>query len=401
MSPTADTPSWTERSGKSALDKIGVLTALIVAPAIFLPFVSFAANRIVEGDGYSLLAALPQAQGIMLGSILAAATLTLLFRTALLPRLIAAATAIFALMIFASLAADHLMQQANSFARVSTGSGFWLLLLAFSLGLADGLTRVRPGPPVRILLLLVALGSLWLLLASGLWNNQSILKEYANQAPAFWREARQHMVLAFGSVLLACLVGIPVGIACRPFPRLRVALLTALTFVQTIPSIALFGLLIAPLSWLAANYAWSAGLGISGIGTAPAMVALFAYSLLPVVANTVAGLDSVPANAREAARGMGMTAAQRLWQVELPLAVPVILAGVRIVLVQNIGLATIAALIGGGGFGVFVFQGISQMAMDMVLLGTVPTIILAFAAAVLMDALIDLCQGSGARRPAG
>src|SRR5690606_41443192 len=135
-------------------------------------------------------------------------------------------------------------------------------------------------------------------------------------------------------------------------------------------------------SWLAASDCRSGGLGIGGIRTAPAVVALFAFSLLPVVANTVAGLDGVAANAREAARGMGMTAAQRLWQVELPLAVTVILAGIRIVLVQNIGLATIAALIGGGGFGVFVFQGISQMAMDMVLLGTVPTIILAFAAAV-------------------
>jgi len=141
----------------------------------------------------------------------------------------------------------------------------------------------------------------------------------------------------------------------------------------------------------------AAAIGISGIGTAPAMLALFAYSLLPLAANTVVGLAGVPAPAVDAARGMGMTGRQRLWGVELPLAFPVILTGIRIVLVQNIGLATIAALIGGGGFGVFVFQGIGQTAMDLVLLGALPTVALAFAAAVVLDALVELAERRGRR----
>jgi osmoprotectant transport system permease protein len=94
---------------------------------------------------------------------------------------------------------------------------------------------------------------------------------------------------------------------------------------------------------------------------------------------------------------MGMTSRQRLFGIELPLAFPVILTGIRIVLVQNIGLATIAALIGGGGFGVFVFQGIGQTAMDLVLLGAVPTVVLAFAAAVVLDALVEMTSRSGRR----
>ena len=105
-----------------------------------------------------------------------------------------------------------------------------------------------------------------------------------------------------------------------------------------------------------------------------------------MVANTVTGLAQVSAAARDAARGMGMSARQRLWRVELPLAAPVILTGIRIVLVQTIGLVTVAALIGGGGLGTFVFQGIGQAAIDLVLLGAVPIIALAFAAAVLLDA---------------
>ncbi len=119
-------------------------------------------------------------------------------------------------------------------------------------------------------------------------------------------------------------------------------------------------------------------------------MALFLYSLLPIVANTVVGLAGVPRAANDAARGIGMTGRQRLFKVEFPLALPVILTAIRIVLVQNIGMATIAALIGGGGFGVFVFQGIGQTAMDLVLLGAVPTVALAFASAVVLDALIEM-----------
>src|SRR5690606_31772619 len=122
--------------------------------------------------------------------------------------------------------------------------------------------------------------------------------------------------------------------------------------------------------------------------------------LLPVVANTVVGLGGVPPSVNDAAAGMGMTSRQRLISVKLPLAFPVILTGIRIVLVQNIGLATIAALIGGGGFGVFVFQGIGQTAMDLVLLGALPTVLLAFAAAIVLDAVVDMVRPAGMREGA-
>ena len=187
----------------------------------------------------------------------------------------------------------------------------------------------------------------------------------------------------------------PLGVFCYRVPRLRTVVLNLLNGVQTIPSIALFGLLIAPLAWIAANVPGAKEIGVSGIGFTPAIVALFIYSLLPVVANTVVGLLGVPEDANDAARGMGMTDRQRLFSVEMPLAFPVILTGIRIVLVQNIGLATVAALIGGGGFGVFVFQGIGQTALDLVLLGAVPTVVLAFAAAIVLDALVEITSVRG------
>jgi len=162
--------------------------------------------------------------------------------------------------------------------------------------------------------------------------------------------------------------------------------------VQTIPSIALFGILMVPLGLLAAHLPLAAALGIGGIGPAPALVALFLYALLPIVSSVVVGIDGVDPTVVEAARAMGMAPRQRVIGVELALALPVILAGLRIVLVQNVGLTAVAALIGGGGFGTFIFQGLGQAASDLVLLGALPTIALAFVASVVFDAAIQLSK---------
>ena len=167
-------------------------------------------------------------------------------------------------------------------------------------------------------------------------------------------------------------------------------MLAALNLIQTIPAIALFGILMAPLAALAAAFPLAADLGVRGIGTAPAVIALFLYALLPIVANTVVGLKRVSPMAVAAARGMGMTNWQILTSVELVLALPVILTGIRIALVQNVGLVTIGALIGAGGLGAFVFQGIGQTAIDLVLLGAIPTVVLAFSAAVVLDAIVEV-----------
>ena len=391
----AETSSIASRPVWLALDKLGVLIALIAAAGAALPFALFRANRIVLGEPRSLLDALPALPSGVLICALLAGFIVALLRFPTLVKLIAGFVVLGVLAILIGWSGSYLTPPDNTFARVSPGAGFWLLVFAFALMVADALTRLRFRPWVRLTILLAVAVAIGALLWSGAWNDLSMLKEYATRAPAFWQEARTHLGLAFGSVAIATIVGVPVGILCYKVKPLRAAVLNVLNIVQTIPSIALFGLLIAPLAWVAANVPGASAIGISGIGVAPAMVALFAYSLLPIVSNTVVGLQSVSPAAVDAAKGMGMTGSQRLFAVELPLAFPVILTGIRIVLVQNIGLATIAALIGGGGFGVFVFQGIGQTAMDLVLLGAVPTVALAFAAAVVLDALVEMTSRGG------
>ncbi|MGV8854296.1 MAG: ABC transporter permease [Devosia sp.] len=384
-------PAWL------ALDKLGVLIALIAAAGAALPFALFRANRIVLGETRMLVDALPVQVAALLAIVLLTGFVVALLRFPALTKLIVGFFVLAVLFVLMGQSAAFLTPEGNTFARVSPGAGFWLLVFAFALLVTDALTRLRFKPLTRIAMLLAVSAAMALLLWSGGWDQLSLLKEYANRAPAFWAEARAHLGLAFGSVAIATLVGVPLGIVCYKVKPLRAGVLNVLNIVQTIPSIALFGLLIAPLAWIAANIPGASAIGISGIGTAPALVALFAYSLLPIVSNTVVGLQNVSPAAVDAAKGMGMTDWQRLVAVELPLGFPVILTGIRIVLVQNIGLTTIAALIGGGGFGVFVFQGIGQTAMDLVLLGAVPTVALAFAAAVVLDALVEMTSRGGKR----
>jgi osmoprotectant transport system permease protein len=378
-------------------DRLGALIAVIAAIGVLTPFAAFRANRIVPGKAVAFWDALPAWELAVIGAVLLAAAVIALMKIAPRFRLVVSSAALIALAVAVGDAARMLTPAGDHISRTSPGAGFWLLAAAFTLMLADAVSRLRLRPVARLAMLAAVAAIVAAILWSGLWDDLSVLREYANRADAFWREAGTHVALAVGSLIAAVIAGVPLGIVCERVPALRNAILNVLNAVQTIPSIALFGLLIAPLAWVAATLPGAAAIGIAGIGVAPAVVALFLYSLLPVVANTVAGLDGVPADAEEAARGMGMTRGQRLLQVELPLAFPVILTGIRIVLVQNIGLATVAALIGGGGFGVFVFQGVGQTAMDLVLLGAVPTVALAFAAGIVLDALVELASPGGRR----
>lgn len=377
----------------------GLLFALIGLGGLVVPLVQFKANRIVTGEGLLL----PSALGPVLGWPATALLATILFLGTLMRwnaaiRLIAAIFGLAAVLVSLGASASHLTPPDNTLARVAPAAGLWLLLLAFALMLADAITRLRPSLPVRWVMLASALAVTWGMLASGLFDDVSIMREYAARSDLFGREVRAHLILAFGSLGLALVIGLPLGVLLYQAAALRRPVLSVLNILQTIPSLALFGIMIPLFGWIAATVPGAARAGVAGIGLFPALVALFLYSLLPVVANTVAGLSSVAPATREAATGLGMTRAQVLMQVLVPLSLPVLLAAVRIVLVQNIGLAVIAGLIGGGGFGTFVFQGLNQTAMDLVLLGALPTIALALVAGIALDLAV---QATKRRSPAG
>lgn len=177
----------------------------------------------------------------------------------------------------------------------------------------------------------------------------------------------EHLLLVLVSTSLAVAVGVPLGVALTRRPRLARPVLGFANVVQTIPSLALFGFLI-PLPL------------VGGIGARTAIAALVVYALLPILRNTYTGILSVDPAVVEAATGLGMTPGQRLRKVELPLSLPVLLAGVRIATVISIGLATIAAAIGAGGLGVLIYRGVAIVDNRLILAGAVPAALLALAA---------------------
>lgn len=366
--------------------------ALLGLASLLLPFLTLSANRIVAGEGMPLWAiAGPLVITAAMVAILGGLARGLLSSRPWL-RFAGSLACLAGLLLLLSRGAANLLDGAGDLARVSPAAGFWCLLSVALLLMADAITGLRPGPRLRLGLLLLILAALGAVFWSGALEQLSPMQEYRSRTDQFWTAASRHVVLAFGSLGVAAAIGFPLGIACHRRAGLRAATLPVLSFLQTIPSLAMFGIMIPLLGWVGATVPGARQIGIAGIGFAPAFVALLLYSLLPVVANTVAGLGSVPPTAIEAARGMGMTRRQRLWIVELPLALPVVLAGLRIVLVQNIGLAVIAGLIGGGGFGTFVFQGLNQTATDLILLGALPTVAMALVAAILMDILVEIAQ---------
>ena len=379
------------------VDRLGVVLVAGGGLAMaWMPFIIVKANRIAAGKPQLLTQLIAQPAALVLIALLAAAALSALFLHNQLIRLGVATLAIAALIVTLGLVSTAATPAGSTVARITPGGSFWVLLGVVGLMISDALVKLRLTPWLRVAALAAYAVLLVLVLRSGLLNNLSIMKEYANNADKFWHEALRHVFLSLGSVAIAIVLALPLGIFCYWQPRLRAVVLRALSLVQTIPSLALFGILMLPLGYIAANVPFAAAIGVKGIGVAPALVALVIYSLLPIVANTVVGLAGVDPSVRDSAAGMGLTRRQILTGIDLPLAFPVILTGIRIVLVQAIGLVTVAALIGGGGFGLFIFQGIGQTANDLVLLGAVPTVFLAFSSAVILDAVIDSIRGQRA-----
>lgn len=192
------------------------------------------------------------------------------------------------------------------------------------------------------------------------------------QADKLLMQTLQHVGLTFISLLIAIMIGLPLGILIARRRKLSGSILGIAGILQTIPSIALLGFLIP----------------IFGIGVKPAIVALFLYALLPIIRNTYTGITSVDTNVREAALALGLNRWQRLMDVELPLAMPVILAGIRTATVINVGVATLASYIAAGGLGEFIFGGISLNNTNMILSGAIPAALLA----LLFDFLLSRLQ---------
>ncbi len=416
---------------KKDFNRVSVLALTVGCIALITNFLTYKPNRLVkgfsislwqtkEGPLYTLLLFLLLIIGFFF-SIKTKPTLPVNnFKKQLkyfLPGPMGNLIIIFSFLVAGLLSTEY-VKTAGSIVRVSPSVGFWLLLttgyLYITISIKPLKKNQKTSPYVtnRIdtnptggknyfnsgLSLTLALFSpviIALLLALGIFNNISVIQEYLAKRDRFFAELIQHLYITGFSITLALIVGIPLGLIMSKSKKLERIILNTVNTIQTIPSLALFGLMIAPLSFLSFKFHLLRDIGISGIGSAPAIIALALYALLPITSNTYTGIKSVDPSIMDAGKGMGMGKVSLFFRVQFPLALPIIFNGVRISTVQTIGNTAVAALIGAGGLGTFIFQGLGQAATDLILLGALPIILLAIITDRIMYLIDNLVTPKG------
>ncbi len=387
--------------GYFKIHKVSLTASVIGLAAVLLTgFVTFRPNRIAEGKAVYFI----QTQGDLRVAVLILwAVLIILSLIRVSERWYSTITSVLTsvLIIFMILTAGQYAvitaEKAGPIARISLGPAFWISLFTLIVILTEAWQKSEDGK--GILALLAAATGLFViwLLSTGRLDMLSIMQEFTNRRDRFFGELLTHMLLACSSVFFALAAGIPLGLLAYRKKRLYNPTFFTLNTLQTIPSLALFGILIPVLAAITMKFPFLNEMGIRGIGAAPAIIALTIYSLLPITRNTYTGFETVDPAAIEAGTGMGMTRSQLLFRVEIPIASPIILNGVRVALVQAIGLTAVAALIGAGGLGVFIFQGLGQAANDLILIGAIPTILIAVIVDSMMSVMVHALHPKGLR----
>jgi osmoprotectant transport system permease protein len=385
------------REDKRRNPVLASLSVLVGLALCGLPFLQLAPNRLVSGQPISIFSTLHGPAFLLLVMFL----LLLVFAVVAMVKpgaawlwaaLATAAAVIPGLLLLAASQASISLQGELPIARVALGSAFWVAVVLLGLMVSSALQQLRATSlqtaAVSAALLLVSAG----LLASGACDDLSLLKEYANRADGFAQVVARHVQIVLSAMVFTLAIGLPLGWVAHTQLKGSRALLPVLNIIQTIPSIALFGLLMAPLALLAASVPALGRVGISGVGLAPAVIALTLYGLLPVVRGTLAALRQINPALVQAGRALGLTCFQTLMHIELPLALPVLLGGVRTAAVSSVGLAAVTALIGAGGLGSILFEGLFANAQDVVLLGVLPIVALGAVVDTLFKALMAIAR---------
>ncbi len=379
-------------------DSVAITGAVLGLLSLPFGWLTLKANRLAAGTGLTLWESTGGlSTAVILGLWLICFALSLRGRKRLPAAILGMAANLLLFLTFwlAGLTASRLIASEAPFTRISPGTGIWLTIIATYILIFTSRRQLDNSPLWRHLVAWTGPVSIAALLLAGWFNDLSLMQEFAGREGRFSKELVQHIVLFGGSVLVGTLLGIPLGIWAARSQRAEKPVFFITNITQTIPSLALFGLLIAPLSALSFAFPVLREFGIRGVGTAPAIIALIIYSLLPIVRNTFVSLRQIDPAVLDAGRGMGMSRPQLFRRLEVPLAAPLVLEGVRTASVQAVGNTAVAALIGAGGLGWFIFQGLGQAAPDLILLGALPIIALALGVDAVMRTAVRLATPRG------
>jgi osmoprotectant transport system permease protein len=284
--------------------------------------------------------------------------------------------ALVGLVVLTGLATAGLMAGRPAAARAFLGAGFWLTVVGQAAICAEAARRAgsRVGAPIGVALALLGFAVGY---RAGVFDALSLVVEFRARADLVRGALQRHLELAGAGLALALTAALPLGWLSFRSPRTETVTVSALDALQVVPAIALFGVLVSLLS-LGLNAAPALrNLGLAAIGPAPALIGIAGYLALPLVQSLVGGLKAAEDAVIGAARAMGMTEGRIAREVRIPLGMPIFIGGLRVAAVQSIGLTTLGGLIGAGGLGAIVFEGMAQFAPDLILLGAAPIVVLA------------------------
>jgi len=379
-------------------DRVALTGTIVGLSALLLSWLILKPNRLAVGTSLNLWESLGGGAAVaivMLWLVCLVLSLAEVKRSHRIAVGVSANLVLILTFILVGLASNRLLQGEAAIARVSLGTGFWVTLVGAYTVIFAARRHLDDWRTWRNLVSWSGLSVFAILLSVGWLNKVSVMEEFSGYQQRFVQELLQHIRLFGISGAIGTVIGIPLGIWATRNKYAERPVFFITSMVQTIPSLALFGLLIAPLSALSFAFPVLRNIGIRGVGVAPAIIALAIYSLLPIVRNTYVGIRQVDPAAIDAGLGMGMSRWQVFRRVEVPLAAPLVLEGVRTAFVQAVGLTTVAALIGAGGLGWFVFRGIGQAAPDLIILGAIPVIILALLVDSIMRTAVRLGTPKG------
>lgn len=379
-------------------DSVAFTGAIIGLSSLLFGWLTLKPNRLAAGTGLSLWESVGwDGAAVILGLWLICLALSLTekgkWRTVILG--ITANVILVITFLLAGIESGRLIEMESPFARVSLGAGVWLTFTAAYIVIFATRQRLRDLPVWRNLVSWTGLVAIVVLLLAGWLNDLSVVQEFMGREERFRQELLQHIFLFGGSVTVGTLLGIPLGIWAARSSRSEKPIFFIANITQTVPSLALFGLLIAPLSALSFAFPVLREFGIRGVGPTPAIIALIIYSLLPIVRNTFVSLRQLDPAVIDAGLGMGMSRSRIFRKLEVPLAAPLVLEGVRTASVQAVGNTAVAALIGAGGLGWFIFQGLGQAAPDLIILGAIPIIGLALVVDTVMRTFVRIATPKG------
>jgi len=365
---------------------------LIIAGFVSGRFLIVRPNRIESGTGIGMLAAFKDTFGLWAALFLFAAIMAFFsirsgFRR---PGLLALMLCILlaALVGLTGLAAKDALTGMESPARASLGFGFWLIFSGILLMIQGAAKIIDPQGSRAALILFAGLSAcIWFMYAAGWLGSISIVKEISSKSGQFGYELLRHLHLSLASALTGLALSLAFSYWAYRRPGLRKIVTAIANGAQVIPTLSLLGMIMIPLAALATRFPVMKMFGISGIGFFPAFIALTLYTLLPITASTLAGFNSIDANILLSARAMGMSRAQMLARVELPMASPAILSGFKTALVQTVGNCILAGMVAGGGLGSLLFLGLAQSAPDLVVAASLSVVFLAMLLNIVMAAL--------------